>query len=102
MTASTEEPRDSAAILQAILDENNVDQTALAARIGSSRVAVNQVLNRRRSVTPLMALKLEAALGVSARQLLESQSVEALEKTYSHHRDELEAIRRNPIVGKPD
>lgn len=84
--------------LKQIVETNNINQQDLADRIDTSRVAVNQVLNGKRGLTPLMALKLEAALGVEARSILESQLVDDLDKTYDEHKVVLERIRANPML----
>jgi addiction module HigA family antidote len=80
-----------------LVEKGEFSQQDLADRIQTSRVAVNQVLNGRRSITPLMALKLEAAVGLPARELLEAQLIRDLDRTYAKNKDILESIRSNPI-----
>jgi addiction module HigA family antidote len=97
MTEPTD-PQDDSEVLKGLLEDNKVNQQDLAERIQTSRVAVNQVLNNRRGLTPLMALKLEAALGVKARPLLERQLTQELDKAYAENKDVIESIRSNPII----
>lgn len=86
--------------LKSILSSRNVNQQDLADRIQTSRVAVNQVLNGRRGLTPLMALKLEACLGVPARAFMEKQLIRDLDRAYEENKDLLERIRSNPLEGQ--
>lgn len=87
-----------AEILKGLLETNDINQQELADRIQTSRVAVNQVLNGKRGLTAVMALKLEAALGLPAKKLLERQNIKDLDKAYSENKELIENIRRNPMV----
>jgi addiction module HigA family antidote len=49
-------------------------QEQIAHILGSDRIAVNQLLNGRRSISPEMALRLESATGVGAEQWLAYQA----------------------------
>lgn len=97
MTQANEVPSSDGEFLKGLMDTLKMNQQEFADRIQTSRVAVNQIVNGRRGVTPLMALKLEAALGVSAKALLERQALSDLDKAYSEHKDSIESIRANPI-----
>jgi addiction module HigA family antidote len=55
-------------------------QEQIADILGSDRIAVNQLLNGRRSVSPEMALRLEAATGVGAIEWLTYQAHIDIEK----------------------
>ena len=98
MTDVTEQAGDEGEFLKKLIGEKKINQQDLAERIQTSRVAVNQVMNGRRSITPLMALKLEGALGISARKLLENQSLSGLDRAYAENKDVIDQIRSNPIV----
>lgn len=95
MTSGPYEPVE-AEVLKDLID-GKINQQDLAHRIRTSRVAVNQVLNGKRGLTPIMALKLEAALGLPARKIMERQLVRDLDKAYEENKDLLESIRNNPI-----
>jgi addiction module HigA family antidote len=97
MTEEEEKALSRVQPIKELVERGEFSQQDLADRIDTSRVAVNQVLNGKRSVTPLMALKLEAALGIPARRLLEEQVVRDLDRTYRENAAVLEKIRANPI-----
>jgi addiction module HigA family antidote len=85
-------------VLKSLIAESGMKQQDFADRISTSRVAVNQVVNGKRGLTPLMALKLEAALGISARSILENQTIVDLARAYEENKDVIEKIRSNPVV----
>lgn len=97
MSSATQEISDQE-LLKAIIADSDLNQQDFAQRIFTSRVAVNQVVNGKRGLTPLMALKLEAALGISARSILERQTVVELARAYEENKDVIEKIRSNPVV----
>ena len=102
MTSNPSESNDDAVLLRELLEEQKIDQTELARRIKTSRVAVNQVLNGKRGITSLMALKLEASLGVSAQRLMQKQSALDLDKAYRENESLIEQIRKENGCGRSD
>lgn len=97
MTQNNERGKEDGSNLKALLGNRKVNQQDLADRMKTSRVAVNQIMNGKRGITAVMALKLEAALGVSARSLLEQQSIQDLDRAYNENKDVIEQIRSNPL-----
>lgn len=63
----------SAQIRDLVLEEYGVTQDELAKALEVSLLSVNQLVNSRRSITPDMALRLEAVSGVSAEHWLALQ-----------------------------
>lgn len=88
--------------IKELLAEKDINQQDLADHMKTSRVAVNQVINGKRGLTPLMALKLEASLGIPARPVLERQLVRDLDRAYEDNRDLIEKIRSNPLITNGD
>jgi plasmid maintenance system antidote protein VapI len=80
-------------LLKSLLEGRDINQQELADCIETSRVAVNQVINHKRGLTPLMALKLEASLGIPARPILERQLIRELDEAYQQNKETLERIR---------
>lgn len=100
----TEQAEAEGSLIKDLLAGREINQQDLADSIQTSRVAVNQVINGRRGLTPLMALKLEAALGLPARPILERQMIRDLDRAYEENKDLLEKIRSNakPDEGEPN
>ena len=52
-------------VLQDELDELGISQTALAKHIGVLPKTINEICNQKRSISPLMAVKLSKSMGAS-------------------------------------
>ncbi|MCX6050100.1 MAG: HigA family addiction module antitoxin [Chloroflexi bacterium] len=50
-------------ILQEILEQNNISQSALAQHLGETQSKINEICRGKRGVTPDMAMKLGRAFG---------------------------------------
>jgi addiction module HigA family antidote len=61
-------------LLKEELDCRHISQRSLAKQLGVPYTAFNEVLNGKRSVSPDLALLLEASLGVSAGLLVRMQT----------------------------
>ena len=61
-------------VLKDELEFRGISQRGLARRIGISYSAFNEMLNGKRSLSPELALMMEAALGVDAAPLLAMQN----------------------------
>ena len=72
--------------------------TALAARLGVSRVALSRVVNGRAAVSAELAIRLAAALGGSAESWLQMQAAHALWHAQKKRRPK---IRRLPTATYP-
>lgn len=59
---------------EAFLIPENIKVTALAEGLGITRQALTAVLNGRSAMTPSLAVKLEKALGIKARMLMDMQT----------------------------
>jgi addiction module HigA family antidote len=71
-----------------------IRQSDLADALQVSRLTVNMVLNGKSAVTPDMALRLEAVLGISPLQLLEMQAECDLFAARKRISDRLSAMTR--------
>jgi addiction module HigA family antidote len=99
MTQTNQEKgKEEASHLKALLEGRKINQQDLAAAMQTSRVAVNQIMNGKRGITPVMALKLEAALGIPANRLLERQTIFDLDRAYRENKDVIEEIRNRPLT----
>jgi addiction module HigA family antidote len=67
--------------------------TALAANLKVSRQTVNELLNGRRSLTPLMALRLSHIFGNSSRFWMNAQVALDLWSAEQKHREELKGMK---------
>ena len=65
----------------------------LTGALGVSRQTVNELLRERRSLTPLMALRLSRLFGNSPEFWLNAQRAVDLWDAQSSHRDEIKHIR---------
>ena len=61
-------------ILKDELDARNMSQIELVKKTGLSKSQVSQIINCERNVSPLIAIKLEQALGIKAENWLNLQS----------------------------
>lgn len=71
-------------ILKDELECRNISQRKLAADIGMSHTALNEILNGKRSVTTQTAYLIEAALDVPADMLLRLQMMYDMQTTQSN------------------
>ncbi len=89
-------PTHPGAIVKDEIEYRNISQRKLAAEIGMSPTALNEVLNGKRPVTTATAYLLEAALDIPAYALLKLQTrydMQTLE-TSKPFMERLAAIRR--------
>jgi addiction module HigA family antidote len=90
---STAPPSPGTTLLREFLEPLGLSISDFAARIGAPRLAVSEIVNDRRAISPVMAIRLGHALGVSdefwlklqvatdlyrARQSAEARSIAAL------------------------
>jgi len=79
--------------------ELNLTQGDLAERLGISRANLNAVMNGKRSVTPVMAMRLERVLGVGMQTWLNLQTAvdiyDALHSEEAKHIAKLKPLRRS-------
>ncbi|CAN2046899.1 antitoxin HigA-1 [Candidatus Magnetomoraceae bacterium gMMP-1] len=66
--------------------------TKLASALGVSRQTVNELLKKRRGVTPVMALRLSRLFGNSSQFWLEAQHLRELWKSEQRYQKELSQI----------
>lgn len=96
-------------VLREALENREITQDELAAAMRVSRYSVNQLVNERRTVTPMMALRLSKALGTTPNFWLNIQQELDLFKARRTHATILAAIRplakprRSPsgLFGRP-
>lgn len=74
------------------LPDYRLTRTGLARALGVSRQSINELLNEKRSLSPLMALRLARLFGNSAQFWLEAQQRHDLWHVGQAHAGELEAI----------
>ena len=77
------------------LPDFELNATSLAKALGVSRQTVNELLREKRSVSPLMALKLARLFGNSPEFWLSAQHARDLWKAEHDFKKELESI--NPL-----
>jgi addiction module HigA family antidote len=74
-------------------------QAALAAKLGMPRVAVNAIINGKRSITPGTAMRLAKALGTTPEFWINGQIAVDLYRA-EHDADQIRAVANiTPIVG---
>jgi addiction module HigA family antidote len=77
----------------------------IAAALGITRAALDDILKEQRAITPAMALKLEALFGASAETWLRLQAAYDLASAKPELRDTLAAIPRwtpaTPVPAQP-
>jgi len=81
-----------------VLDPEGITQDQLARALGVSRLTVNEIANDRRTITPEMALRLEAVTRVSAAMWLNLQRSVDLHRAKTSLGDVLPRLR--PITRK--
>jgi len=75
MTTRMHNPPHPGEVLQdTVLSEGRISVSALAKKLGVSRVALSRVMNGKAAVSAGMALRLAAALGTSAESWLQMQA----------------------------
>jgi addiction module HigA family antidote len=65
---------------------------SLANALGVSRQSINEILRERRSITPIMALRLSRLFGNSAEFWLNSQNARDIWESEQHFNNELKQI----------
>ncbi len=78
------------------LPDYGMTPTAFAAAIGVSRQIVNELLNERRAVTPVMALSLARLFGNTPQFWLNAQAAVDLREAKKNSKTKLSRIR--PLV----
>lgn len=83
-------------IIKDEIEYRNISQRKLAANIGMSHTALNEILNGKRPVSTASAFLFEAALGVQATTLLKLQMWYDMQTTKSDKSfmDRLASIRK--------
>jgi addiction module HigA family antidote len=66
--------------------------TSLADALGVSRQTINEILRERRSVTPIMALRLSRLFGNTPEFWLNAQNARDIWDSEQHFKNELEQI----------
>lgn len=64
----------AADLLKEVMDYYNITQVDLANRIGVSQKNLSDILNRKRYLTEVLALRIEKVMGISSRFLLSLDS----------------------------
>ena len=75
------------------LPDYGMTPSAFAAALGVSRQTVNELLNERRAVTPVMALSLALLFGNTPQFWLNAQAAVDLWEARKNNRDKLSRIR---------
>ncbi|SRR5260370_41982609 len=78
-------------LLEEFIKPLGLTQGALAEKLGMSRVAVNEIVNGRRGVTPATALRLARAFGTTPEFWLNGQLAVDLYKA-QHDEEQLRAV----------
>ena len=83
-------------ILKDEIECRGISQRKLAAEIGMSHTALNEILNAKRSVTPISAFLFEASLDIPASTLLKLQLRYDMQNVKSDHSfmERLASIRK--------
>ena len=85
-----------ALIRDEVLPHYNLNITEAAKLLHAARPNLSNVLNEKAAVSPALALKIEAAFGVSAKMLVAMQATYDLADA-QEHKDEITAgIKRTP------
>ena len=61
-------------VLNTILIEEGISQSALARRLMTRQAKISEIVNGKRGIAPEMACRLERALGIKAETWLDMQS----------------------------
>lgn len=87
-------------VLKDEIEYRNISQRTLAAEIGMSHTALNEILNARRPISTTTAYLLEAALGIPADSLLRMQLKYDMHKAKSDKKllDRLASIHKVAAV----
>lgn len=83
------------------LPDFNLNATSLAAAMGVSRQTVNELLRERRSVTPLMALRLSRLFGNSPEFWLNAQHARDLWDSEQRFRKDISKIEPLTATNNP-
>src|SRR5260370_16919310 len=88
-------------LLEEFIKPLGLTQGALAEKLGMSRVAVNEIVNGRRGVTPATALRLARAFGTTPEFWLNGQLAVDLYKPQPHKEHLPPAPPTSPIPPPP-
>jgi addiction module HigA family antidote len=72
--------------------------TSMAAALGVSRQTINELFRERRSITPVMALRLSRLFGNSPKFWLNAQHARDLWESERHYSEELSQIQPINVV----
>lgn len=88
-------------LLKEFLEPMGITQSTLATRIGVTFARVNELINRKRGITPDTALRLERFLGVEAQFWMNlQQSWDLYSTLHSPKAKEIQRIRKyEPAAG---
>ena len=79
-------------IKEDFMPEYNLTTSSLASALGVSRQTINELLRKRRSITPIMALRLSRLFGNSPEFWLSAQYARDLWESEKRYRKELKKI----------
>lgn len=95
---TTPPPKVSQLLKMCVENIDGLTQERLADALGVSRHTVNELFNDKRSITPMMALKLAYVLGTDAEVWLNIQQARDL----FNARDEFDAVKRQLRIIRTD
>jgi len=75
------------------LPDFNLNATSMATALGVSRQTINELLRERRSITPVMALRLSRLFGNSPEFWLNAQHARDLWESEHYYKKELSQIQ---------
>ena len=78
--------------LRVLRAEQNWSQAVLAEKVGVSRQTINELLRERRSITPVMALRLSRLFGNSPEFWLNAQHARDIWESEQRYHKELNRI----------
>lgn len=64
----------AADLLKEVMDYYDITQADLAERIGVSQKSISDILNRKRYLTEVLAIRIEKVMGISSKLLLSLDS----------------------------
>jgi addiction module HigA family antidote len=79
-------------IREDFMPDYNLNATSLASALGVSRQTINELLRERRSITPVMALRLSRLFGNSPEFWLNAQHARDIWESEQRYKKELKQI----------
>jgi addiction module HigA family antidote len=76
------------------LPEYSLSQTQLAEKLGVSFKTVNEIINEKRNLTPVVALKLAHLFGTSDEFWMNIQKTYELSKAYLKEKEAIEKVQK--------